>query len=221
MAKRKISLKQQQNSQTAQIRRIQGMIDDMRQSGFEFRQSFLNSLKVSGSTPSAAKEKAQRLKGITKTDLYNQVKSYRTDSGKLWTGKDAGKRGRLAEQRKRRQARKKPLSGLDNVEIALISMEDSFYKGAQRTDMPQAKMAVLEAWFSFRAPIDQRGYFNEGEPETAAAVKEMAEGMGERYQDKDDVEAKYEAIFRTLTGGKSLSTHMLTVYEPMESDVLE
>lgn len=222
MAKRKISLKQQQNSQAAQIKRIQKMIDDMRQSGFEFKQSFLNSLKVSGTTPSAAKKKAERLRGISKTDLYNQVSSYRTDSGKLWTGPAAGKRGRLMEQRKQRRARH-DLTGLDNVETELLNLEDSFYYAAERTDMSVSKLSVLEAWRVYRENIEAAGFITNAQRVELGRIIELCHELEERYQAREDVYNNYERIFAIVSGGQDiqLSNLHLSHYEIYESDLDE
>lgn len=150
MSRHKYSLKRAQASQAAQINRINREIGKLQQQGFQFRQSFLQSLKVTGTNARDAAKKAAKLKSITKSKLYEKVKSYTQDDGTVITGSRAGERGRLAEQRKRKQKR---LSALDNVDDAINSTVDSIHPGGKWINLSNEKQALLQAWYRLRYSI--------------------------------------------------------------------
>lgn len=151
MARKKYSMKRAQASQAAQIKRINKEIGKLQQAGFQFKQSFLKSLKVTGTNARDAAKKAARLKSITKSKLYQKVKSYTRDDGTVITGSRAGEQGRRAEQRKRKKAR---LSVIENVDEAISGTVDAIHPAGKWIDLNGEKRQLLQAWNRLKYSIN-------------------------------------------------------------------
>lgn len=202
MKKRRISKARQVNAQQAQINRINKLIQGLQRQGFQFQQNFLRSLHVSGSgvSASAAKKRAEKLRNITKSKLYDRVKSYTTDDGTVISGKDAGRRGRLLERRKNRK--KKDNSFIENGEDALLATVDALHvKGRGWVDKSDDKDELMFAWYNFAAGV-KLGEINvdDGFNITAKVINLAAE-----IQYPSDSEAHYDSvhqkIINIMTGG--------------------
>lgn len=191
MAKK--SLARARRSQEAQIKRITGIVNKMQQQGFRFNKQFLSSLKVTGKTAGDAAKKAEKLKGLTKSKILEKVKSYTTDTGQMITGKGAGKRGALMEQRKRKQAR---ISGLQNVEDALNSTVDAIHPQGKWIDLTSEKRELLQAWNRYKDNVTAKNY-DQG---ILDAVTEYAYEIINPSDDFDHYDAVTGKIYHIMTG---------------------
>lgn len=153
MAKK--SLARARRSQAAQIKRITGIVNKLQQQGFQFNRQFLSSLKVTGKTAGDAAKKAEKLRGLTKSKILEKVKSYKVDDMRTITGKGAGKRGALMEQRKRKQAR---ISGLQNVEDALNNTVDAIHPQGKWINLTTEKQELMQAWNRYKDNITAQNY---------------------------------------------------------------
>lgn len=197
MARKKISYSRQIRSQEAQIRRITNMVNTMQQQGFTFSKTFLNSLRVTGrSSAKAAKQKAVKLRGIKKTDLYSKVTQYRTDEGKKITGPDAGRMGKLAEQRKRRREKKERLNALDDVEDALNGITDHIHPGGSWIDLSKEKSELMNAWQNYRNNVTAETY----DKNMLSAIRNLADGMIYPSDSYDHWDGSRQKIYNILTG---------------------
>lgn len=155
MAKRKLSFARAVRSQEAQIARITKQVHELQQQGFQFNKQFLSSLKVTGKTASDANKKAAKFRGMTKRKIMQKVKSYTTDTGEVYTGKSAAARGRLAEQRKRKQKR---ITGLQNVEDALNMTADALHPDGKWINVSSEKRELLMAWNRYKDNVTAKNY---------------------------------------------------------------
>lgn len=151
----KYSMKRAQASQAAQIKRITREISRLQQQGFQFKQSFIQSLRVTGTNARDAAKKAAKLRSITKSKLYEKVKSYTADDGTVLTGSRAGERGRRAEQRKRKKQR---LSVMENVEDAVSSTVDAIHPQGHWIDLSKEKQALTQAWYRFQYSVNAANF---------------------------------------------------------------
>lgn len=201
MAKK--SLARAIRSQEAQINRINKMVNEMQQQGFTFNKQFLKSLKVTGTSASKAAAKAQKLKAITKSKLLNKVKSYKTDTGQVITGKRAGKAGALTEKRKRKQQR---IAGLQNAEDALNNTVDAIHPNGKWHDLSSEKRELMQAWFRYKDNVTVATY---DEKRLAAIV-----GYASEMIYPSDSLLRYDSMLQKIYGlltGEAMTAEAIAV----------
>lgn len=193
MRKHKYSLKRAQASQAAQIKRINREVGRLQQQGFQFKQSFLQSLTVTGTNARDAAKKAARLKSITKSKLYEKVKRYTQDDGTVITGSRAGERGRRAEQRRRKKGR---LSVLDNVRDAVSATVDAIHPGGKWIDLSNEKAALMQAWYRFEYSVNASNF----DLDQMNDIIKLSEQIMDPSESQEHYDSVTQIMYNRMTG---------------------
>lgn len=152
-------------SQARSIQRITNMMNDLKRQGFSFNKSFEKSLTVTGTSASKAAQKAERLKGITKTALKEKITGYMTDQGKKLHGKEARTTGMKIERKKKKEVKKRRISSIINIEDSVNTSVDyvlydesgNHVMKGDEIDVSSIKRQVIDSWDQYRheTPVKQ------------------------------------------------------------------